>query len=228
MDRLNPFRVVGFAFLAFAALTLYQGEFQLGRSSGPIISRAQDPETYWRYVLVQFAIGFALLYLGRRSRRIESAQPSEKEAAEGLPKLPNYDPVFCGRLVKGAAYLCAGLIAAELLVLLLVHPSDEQCPNWVFHAHQPSAASMWALAGLITVLPTLWMCYVALRWDRYFASKMYDSIACGSPGQMFMPVNWLVLAVIAFWCLFCAIPLFLMLDQCTAVSAHFNLNGLQL
>jgi hypothetical protein len=68
MDRLNPFRVVGFAFLAFAALTAYQGKFQLGRSGGLIISRAQDSETFWRYVLIQFAIGLALLYLGHRSR----------------------------------------------------------------------------------------------------------------------------------------------------------------
>jgi hypothetical protein len=114
------------------------------------------------------------------------------------------------------------VIITELLVLLLVHPRDDRCPGWVFHSHQPSAASLWVLAGLITVLPALWMCNVALRWDDYYGRKMYDSIADGPPGQLLIEWNWLMLAVAGFWCLFCAIPLFLMVGQCTALSHYLD------
>lgn len=199
-----------------------------------IISRAQDPEIYWRYVIIQIGAGCALLYLSRLAPTgpSSSSAPSRPggrgesltspQSAEELPKLPNYDPAFCGKVVKGAAYICVGVIIAELLVLLLVNPSDDRCPGWVFHPHQPSAASLWVLAGMITVLPALCICDVALRWDRYYGPKMYDSIAYGPPGQLLIDWNWLMLIVTAFWCLFCAIPLFLMVGQCTALSHYLN------
>lgn len=235
MNRATVFRIVGFAFLAFAALSIYQGEFQLGRSGGAIISRAQDPETFWRYVIIQIGAGCALLYSSRLAPTGPSSSAPSRPGgrgesltsppAEELPKLPNYDPAFCGKVLKGAAWVCVGVIIAELLVLLLVNPSDDRCPGWVFHPRQPSAASFWLLTGMITVLPALWMCNVALRWDHYYARKFHDSIAYGPPAQLFIDANWLMLIVMAGWCLFCAIPLFLMLGQCTALSHYLNLNA---
>ena len=126
--------------------------------------------------------------------------------------------------MKGAACVCFGSIIAELLFLLLVHPSDDRCPGWTFHLHQPLAASLWVLTGVFTVLPALWACYVALRWDDYYAGKMYDSLAYGPPEQLLIDGKWMVLVVMAFWCSFCAILLFLMLGQCTALSQYLNLN----
>lgn len=152
-----------------------------------------------------------------RGEWLTSPQPAEER-----PKLPNYDPDFCGKVVKAAACVCVGLIIAELLVLLLVHPSDDRCPGWIFHPNRPSAASLWVLAGMFTVLPSLWIRNVALRWDHHYARKMYDSIASGPPEQLLIDGRWLVLMVMAFWCLFCAIPLFLMLGQCTALSHYLN------
>jgi hypothetical protein len=117
------------------------------------------------------------------------------------------------------------LILVELLVLLFVHPSDDLCPRWTF---QPSAAaSLWTLAGMFTVLPALWACNVALRWDSHYARKWRDSIASGPPEQLLMNHNWLVPIVMAGWCLFCAIPLFLMLTQCTTLSHDLHLNTFQ-
>src|SRR5690242_19651118 len=127
MNRGRVFRIVGFAFLAFAALTIHQGEFQLGRSGGVIISRAHAPAVFWRYVIIQIGIGLALLYLSRFARPRGIAQLTadddpapEPDTAVGCPSLPNYDPKFCGRVVKGSASVCIGVIIAELLVLLLV------------------------------------------------------------------------------------------------------------
>ncbi len=124
--------------------------------------------------------------------------------------------------MKAAACVCVGLIVAELLVLLLVHPSDDRCPGWISHPGQSSAGSLWLVAGMFTVLPALWICYVALRWERYYARRMYDSIVDGPPGQLLLDANWLTLMVMALWCLFCAMPLFLMLGRCTAMAHYFD------
>jgi hypothetical protein len=219
--------MVGFAFLAFAALTIYQGEVQLGRGGGVIISRAQDPQTFWPYVIIQIGAGLLSIYVSRSARRRASGSLANDSAQEShgateRPKLPNYDPDFCGKVVKGAAGVCIGLIIAELLVLLLVHPSEDRCPGWTFHSNQPSAVSLWFLAGMFTVLPGLWACYVGLRWDDYYARKMYDSILNGPPQQLLIDSRWLVPMVMTGWCLFCAIPLFLMLGQCTALYQYLD------
>jgi hypothetical protein len=49
--------IVGLSFMAFATLTIYLGEFR--ESGGAIITRAQDHETFWRYVIIQIGVGFA-------------------------------------------------------------------------------------------------------------------------------------------------------------------------
>ena len=208
------------AFLAFAAVVIYQGELTVGRGGGPVITRAHDPEDFWRDVIVIIGVGCALLYASRfaRPRRKADDDPARQaEPAEARPELPNYNPAFCARVVKAAGCVCAGLIVAELLVLLLVHPSDDRCPGWIFHPHQRSAVSLWALAGMFTVLPALWMCNIALRWERHYGRIAYDQFADDLLGGFFLNGNQLMLMVAVGWCLFCAIPLFLMLAQCTPI-----------
>jgi hypothetical protein len=230
MTRTIIFRIVGFAFLAFAAVSIYQGEFGVDDSHEVVITRAHDPQSFWRGIIIQIGFGCALLYLSRSNTRAATLRADGRgESLTSLPtaeerlELPGYDPAFCRKLVKAAAYVCVGLIVAELLVLLLVHPSDDLCPGWIFHPNQRSAASMWVMAGMFTVLPALWMCNIALRWDRHYERKTYDGIVNGPPG---LNANWVLLMVCAGWCLFCAIPLFMMLGQCTALSHDMNLNAL--
>lgn len=230
MIRAIVYRVIGVAFLVFAALAIYRGEFAASRSGEPVITRAHDPESFWRYVIIDIGVGCALLYLSSLPRRSSVAgltagdDPAwQAEPAALRPKLPNYDPGFCGKVVKAAACVCVGLIIVELLVLLLVHPSDDRCPGWIFHPHQRSAVSLWVLAGMFTVLPALWMSIVALRWDRYFARKAYDQFANDLlQGLFFIDGNWLMLMVTVGFCLFSAIPLFWMLGQCTPLYHYLN------
>jgi hypothetical protein len=146
------------------------------------------------------------------------------------PKLPHYDPDFCGKVVKGAACVCVGLIVAALLVLLLVNPSSGQCSG----PHQPSAASL-----LFMGLPALVICNVALRWDHHYARKIHDSIAYGQgpfswlgsksdrkelnfENILLIDTNWLIVRVMAGWCLCCAIPLFVTLMECTTLSRYLS------
>jgi hypothetical protein len=68
MNRATVFRIVGFGFLAFAIFTVYQGEFQLGRHDGSTVSRVQDPQTFWQYVVIQAGIGLAMPYLTQREQ----------------------------------------------------------------------------------------------------------------------------------------------------------------
>lgn len=222
MTRATVFRIVGFAFLLFAALSIYRGEFGVGRTGVVIVTRAHDPDAFWRGIVIQIGIGCALLYLSRSARTPQASMGLAVDASQQPLNLPNYDPEFCGKIVKGAASVCFGLVVAELLVLLFVHPSDDRCPGWIFHPNQRSAVSLWLLAGMFTALPTAWICNVALRWDDYYARKVYDSIANGPPGQLLMDANWLLLMVLAGWCLFCGIPLFLMSVQCTALSDYLS------
>ena len=104
MNRKTVYRIVGFAFLAFAALPIYQGEFRLDHNGGVIISRAHDPEVFWRYVIIQIGFGFALLYLSRLApptgiAQIAAGDATRKpEAAAERPKLPTTIRNFAGRL----------------------------------------------------------------------------------------------------------------------------------
>jgi hypothetical protein len=92
---------------------------------------------------------------------------------------------------------------------------------------QPSAAFVAGSGGNgYRAAGTLNLQYVALRWDHYYARKIYDSIAYGPPQQLLIDANWLMMRFTAGWCLICAISLLLMLGQCTALSHYLNLNVL--
>ena len=80
MNRATAFRIIGFAFLAFAALSIYQGEFGVG-TGGSVITRAHDPESFWRGVIIQIGAGCALLYLSRLAPRRPSTLSGTSDAA---------------------------------------------------------------------------------------------------------------------------------------------------
>jgi hypothetical protein len=155
MKRGTVIRIVGFISLAFAAVSIYQGEFGVADTE-VVITRAHDAESFWQGVMTMIAVGCASLYLSRVAGRPSSPSEasllgrsgdvlSSSQPVDGYPELPNYNSDFCGKVVKGAACICVGLILVELAVLLLVHPSDNLCPRWTFILmnHRPLRYGLW-------------------------------------------------------------------------------------
>jgi len=72
---------------------------------------------------------------------------------------------------RSAASICVGLLVAELLIFLLVDPNKGQCPGWTIYATNGSSTYLWILAAMFTAAPTVWICYIVLRWE-HFAQKI--------------------------------------------------------
>ena len=151
------------------------------------------------------------------------------------PYLPNYDPDFCLKVAKWGAATCVGWLTIALLILTLVDPSNSQCPGWIIHAKNGQATSLWLLMGMFTALPTIWICFVVLRWER-FSQMIYDT-AAGTyqpfmtpkflydrykPDPFTFPHNRVFVAVNVGWSLFCTGPLWMMLTNCTNVPRYLG------
>jgi len=160
------------------------------------------------------------------------------------PKLPHYDPDYCLKIARWTASVGVAVLVIEVLVLIIVDPSAGRCPGWIIHATKQSAMSLWVLIGICTALPTIWICYVVFRWD-HFSQKLYDSIAgrrsstlsrlVGLRGKSDAEVpdlnveniflinfDRLFLEVSIGWCLFCTLPLWMMLANCTQFSRYLG------
>jgi hypothetical protein len=176
------------------------------------------------------------------------------QSMDQRPKLPHYDPDYCVKIAKWAASVCVGILVIELLVLLFVAPSNDKCPGWTMYSEKGSATPLplWILAGIFTGMPTIWICYVVLRWEQKFSQKMYDGIAyrdnrprfpnfgIGSKSKLspqelkpdtqelnfeqifLLDANAMFLRVSIGWCVFCAFPLMLMITKCTDVARYFG------
>jgi len=160
------------------------------------------------------------------------------------PKLPHYDPDYCGKVAKWAASICLGIVIIELLILLFVDPSNGQCPRWNIYHKNGAATSLWVVAGVLTAAPTICISYVALRWEQKFSREMYDSIAykrrkfpnfgfgvTSKPDnpqnlnfdQIFLlNANRLFLEVCIGWGLFCTAPLWMMLTNCINIPRYLG------
>ena len=152
------------------------------------------------------------------------------------PHLPNYDPDFCLKAAKCAAASCIGWLVCALLILTLVDPSNGRCPGWTIYATKGQATSLWILVGMFTALPTIWICYIVLRWE-WFSQKVYDS-AAGTyrflpnampelfdryrPDPFKFRFNQAFVVVIVGWSLFCTAPLWLMLSNCTNLPRYLG------
>lgn len=151
------------------------------------------------------------------------------------PYLPNYDPDFCFEVAKWGAATCVGWLAIALLILTLIDPSTSRCPGWTIYTTKGDAISLWALVGLFTALPTIWICYVVLRWER-FSQKIYDS-AAGTyqpfmtpsslydrykPDPVTFPHNTVFVFMMVGWSLFCTGPLWLMLANCADIPRYLG------
>jgi hypothetical protein len=151
------------------------------------------------------------------------------------PHLPNYDSGFCLKVAKWGAAICLGSLTIALLILTLVDPSSSQCPGWTLYTTKGGAISLWVLVGLFTGLPTIWICYIVLRWER-FSRTFYDT-AAGTrqpfmtpkflydrykPDPVTFPHNDVFVVVMVGWSLFCTGPLWLMLANCTDISRYLG------
>jgi hypothetical protein len=160
------------------------------------------------------------------------------------PKLPHYDPDYCLKIAKWTASACVAVLAIEVLVLMIVDPSAGRCPGWMIGATRQSPMSLWVLIGICTALPTIWICYVVFRWD-HFSQKAYESIVgrrasifsrlVGLQGKSDAKVpdlnveniflinfDRLFLELNIGWCLFCTLPLWMMLADCTQFSRYLG------
>jgi hypothetical protein len=160
-------------------------------------------------------------------------------------KLPHYDPDYCRKVAKWAASVCVGILVIEVLVLLFVTPSTDRCPEWTIYTKNGAATPAWILVGMITGGPTIWICYVTMRWE-HFSERMYESLAYEENRSVFfspfrfgnksklsshrrersfeemflLNFNGLFLRVNIFWCLFCAFPLLMIITECTNATRY--------
>jgi hypothetical protein len=173
------------------------------------------------------------------------------------PKLPHYDADFCLKIARLAACVCIGILVIELSVLLFVTSSNGKCPGWTIYSESGSATPSWVLAGIFSGVPTIWICYVVLRWEQKFSQKMYDAIAYTDNRSLFSNIrsifpnigfgsrsefgaegfksesrelnfeqifllnaNAMFLRVCIVLCVFCALPLLMMITGCTNASRY--------
>jgi hypothetical protein len=153
------------------------------------------------------------------------------------PNLPFYDPDFCLRVAKWGAASCVGWLTIALLILTFVDPSNSRCLGWTIYTTKGAATSLWILVGMFTALPTIWICFIVLRWER-FSQKIYDNAAGTyrpypnlmpqvlydryNPDPFTFPYNRVFVVVNVGWSLFCTGPLWLMLTNCTNLSRYLG------
>ena len=153
------------------------------------------------------------------------------QSMDERPKLPHYDPVFCLKVAKLAAYVCVAILTIEFLLMPFVcSESGAAIPSWI-------------LAGALTGVPTVfWVYRVVLRWDQT-SEEIYDSIAYGRPKPPFsflharqepapnelnfqniflLNFNWLFLTICVFWCVLCGAPLWIILTGCTNIPKYLG------
>jgi hypothetical protein len=145
---------------------------------------------------------------------------------ENQPLL-DFDPDFCRGIAKWAAVICTTWLAIAVCILVLVDPTGSQCPAWTIYDKNGQATSLWLFVGLFTALPTIWICFIVLRWKgfsqiihgagadsykRFLASKgWYDQ---NKPASFTFPFNRAFVVAVVGWCLFCSIPLWVMILPC--------------
>ena len=132
------------------------------------------------------------------------------------PGFPNFDPVFCTKVIKVAAVACLAVLGVTLAVLVAIDPEPDLCPGW--HLRNAGHTSAWLLVVLAVALPTAWACYIAMR-PKWLEQKMVASLSrhefIGEYPSFLFPMNLLMIVVMTMWTCFCGLPLLLILGECT-------------
>jgi|KBSSwiStaDraftv2_1062776.scaffolds.fasta_scaffold539202_1 hypothetical protein len=160
------------------------------------------------------------------------------QSMDERPNLPNYDSDFCLKVVKWTAVTCVVWLVCTVLILMFVDPSHDRCPGWAIHSKDGGAMSVWVFVGMFTAFPTIWICWTVLRWE-HFSQQIYDSAKptyYGSfpdalpkklydryrPDRVTFPYNAVFVGVNVVWSLFCTLPLWLMLTNCTSLPRYLG------
>jgi hypothetical protein len=131
-----------------------------------------------------------------------------------------FDPNRCLKTARWSLMSCVALLALEALVLAIVDPQRGSCSNWIIYQGKPSEAPVWLLMLLFTVVPTAWLCFIVLRWQK-FCKRILDAML-DKPDQI-VQVNLLWIVVCVLWTLFCSIPLLVALSECTILARRIGL-----
>jgi hypothetical protein len=138
----------------------------------------------------------------------------------------DFDPDFCRKIAKWGAVICLAWLGIAICILALVHPGS-QCPAWTIYDKNGEATSLWVIVGFFMGFPTIWLCFILLRWKgltrmiydsgadsykRFLASKGWDYQ--NKPAAYTFPLNSVFVVVIGMWSLFCSIPLWVMILPC--------------
>jgi hypothetical protein len=136
---------------------------------------------------------------------------------------PSFNSNYCFRITQLTALASVALVALAILILASADPSGSRCPDWNIVLTNGTTMSPGPVM-LICVAAAIWPCIVAVHW-RHFAQRISDQIEqsphrlllslSGLSEQPKLDFNRLYLVVSIGWCLFCSMPLWMMLGGCT-------------
>jgi len=129
-------------------------------------------------------------------------------------RLPFFDPDYCLKAARWSSAVCVGWLLIELILLAALDPQSGSCSNWTIYPGRPSETHVGFLVLLFTAVPTAWICFIVIRWQR-FSEKFFKSIL--QRPDLMMNHNKVWLVVCLGWALFCSFPLWIMLSNCTNV-----------
>ncbi|WP_298271327.1 hypothetical protein [uncultured Bradyrhizobium sp.] len=147
------------------------------------------------------------------------------------PPLLDFDPAFCRRVAKWGAAICLTWLSIAVCVLALVDPTGGACPGWIIPSKNGQGTSLWALVGLFTAFPALWLCFILVRWPgftrivresgqanykRFLETKGWDDPS--KAASVIFPFDLVFVAIIAGLCLFCSIPIWTMILPCLPIG----------
>lgn len=139
--------------------------------------------------------------------------------------VPEFDPDYCFRIIRLAALACVLLVIIETLILALVDPGASRCPGWTITLAGGATISPGPATVFVCFPAAIFLCVVTFRW-RHYVGRVYESIGrpiapltrSTSAGRPNLDFNRLFLVVTIGWCLFCSIPLWMMLGGCAKIS----------
>jgi hypothetical protein len=144
-------------------------------------------------------------------------------------RLPNYDPTFCLKVAKWRAATCLAWLIIEVCILALVDPTNSRCPGWaIYDKNAGQVTSPWLFVGIFAAYPTIVSCFIVLRWNRYSQRVCMPQAGRYTPFLLpkvlydrykpdpftFLHTKVFVIVTVG-WCLFCTIPLWIMLINCS-------------
>jgi hypothetical protein len=106
-----------------------------------------------------------------RARKSHSAVASTRNSLEPLEDGNQFDPDFCGRVLRIAAVCFAAMILLQFIFFFAV--KSVKCPGWQA-ATEKESGSVWGL-WVFATLWTLNIGYHALTWRRH-SQKIRDQI----------------------------------------------------